>query len=470
MLALFETPAGYALFKVNKTSMLDDENDVYKNFQTPTDAKKAVSLQAFQPFSDAEAAVTAAAAVVQGTLDPALKTFLEKSFKDSKQELAVMDQTLGNLIKQQIGIPIVYKKSVLEMMRGIRQNIETLIASLTDTTAQAMRLGLSHGLARFTLAFSPDKIDTMIIHSIALLDELDKELNQYIMRARDWYGLHFPEISKIVTDNLQYAKVIVQMGLRVNAPTQDFSNILDADTETKLKEQAEVSMGSEISEEDILNIQALCQQVISLSEYRLSLYEYLQNRMNAIAPNLSSLVGELVGARLIAHAGSLVNLAKYPASTVQILGAEKALFRAIKAKSKKTPKYGLIFNVSLLGQANPRIKPKIARLLAAKTSLSTREDAFGEGEGVTIGYKHQLQIEQRMRALERMQQNKSFAKGMQKGGQDKYKRDFNKVSGGTGYNASNDMKFNKEDKQKDFAPKNTMNDDIEDSSKKDKKE
>ena len=79
--------------------------------------------------------------------------------------------------------------------------------------------------------------------------------------------------------------------------------------------------------------------------------------MAAIAPNLTVLVGELVGARLIAHAGSLLNLAKHPASTVQILGAEKELFRALKTR-QDTPKYGLIYHASMVGQAAPKHKGK----------------------------------------------------------------------------------------------------------------
>jgi nucleolar protein 58 len=105
-------------------------------------------------------------------------------------------------------------------------------------------------------------------------------------------------------------------------------------------------MGTEISDSDISHIHSLCDQVIAISAYRTQLSEYLRNRMNAIAPNLTALVGELVGARLISHAGSLLNLAKHPASTVQILGAEKALFRALKTKHD-TPKYGLIYHVRL---------------------------------------------------------------------------------------------------------------------------
>jgi nucleolar protein 58 len=139
--------------------------------------------------------------------------------------------------------------------------------------------------------------------------------------------------------------------------------------------------------------------VIALSEYRAQLWEYLKNRMQAIAPNLSVMVGELVGARLIAHAGSLMNLAKQPASTVQILGAEKALFRALKAKHD-TPKYGLIYHASLVGQAQPKHKGKISRVLAAKCALSIRVDALGDTDGATIAVDARQKVEERMRQLE----------------------------------------------------------------------
>jgi nucleolar protein 58 len=134
-------------------------------------------------------------------------------------------------------------------------------------------------------------------------------------------------------------------GFRTNAASTSFDLILPEDLEATLKAAAELSMGTEISDGDMAHIHSLCDQVISITEYRTQLSEYLRNRMQAIAPNLTALVGELVGARLISHAGSLMNLAKHPASTVQILGAEKALFRALKTKHD-TPKYGLIYHVS----------------------------------------------------------------------------------------------------------------------------
>jgi nucleolar protein 58 len=264
----------------------------------------------------------------------------------------------------------------------------------------AMVLGLSHSLSRYKLKFSPDKVDTMIVQAIALLDDLDKELNTYAMRVKEWYGWHFPEMGKVLVDNLAYAKTIKAMGFRTNCSATDFSSILPEEIESEIKVLAEVSMGTEISDEDMTNIAYLADQVISISEYRAQLFDYLKNRMMAIAPNLTALVGELVGARLIAHAGSLLSLAKAPASTVQILGAEKALFRALKSKHD-TPKYGLIYHASLIGQAGPKLKGKMARVVAAKTSLAVRCDAMGEGDATPdMGLAARAKIEARLRQLE----------------------------------------------------------------------
>ena len=180
-----------------------------------------------------------------------------------------------------------------------------------------------------------------------------------------------------------------------------------------VKAAADISMGTEISDEDLETIGALASEVADLTEHRQNLGTYLSTRMQALAPNLTALVGELVGARLIAHAGSLMNLAKSPGSTIQILGAEKALFRALKTKHD-TPKYGLIYHASLIGQATGKNKGKIARMLAAKSALGLRVDALStwgvasqdtsneptEEEKSQIGRDARLGIERRLRALE----------------------------------------------------------------------
>lgn len=131
----------------------------------------------------------------------------------------------------------------------------------------------------------------------------------------------------------------------------------------------------DISPIDMINIETFATRVVSLAEYRLQLMEYLKSRMHNIAPNLAALIGETVGARLISHAGSLTNLAKYPASTVQILGAEKALFRALKTRGN-TPKYGLIFHSTFIGRAAAKNKGRISRYLANKCSIASRIDCF----------------------------------------------------------------------------------------------
>jgi len=401
--------------------------------------------------------------VLDSKVGKALKKFLKKNVLDAglKDKLAVSDKALGNMIKEKLGIPCVHDAAVNEIMRGIRANMNTLIAGLEDEDLKSMTLGLSHSLSRYKLKFSADKVDTMIVQAIGLLDELDKEINTYSMRVREWFGWHFPEMGKIVSDNLQYAKCVLKMGVRSHVKNLDFSDILSEDVEASMREVCEVSMGTDISEEDVTNISSLCDQVISLTEYRAQLFDYLKNRMNAIAPNLTVMVGELVGARLIAHAGSLMNLAKHPASTVQILGAEKALFRALKTKHD-TPKYGLIYHASLIGQTAPKHKGKISRVLAAKTSLAVRVDALGDATEATIGYDNRAKVEARVRQLENGLSGVISGKGKTKNEAKKYvKTEESKT-----YNAESDMTVSKKRKAEDVEEE----EDDEDAKKKAKKE
>merc|ERR1719310_76560 len=125
------------------------------------------------------------------------------------------------------------------------------------------------------------------------------------------------------------------------------------------------------------NIDHFALEVIKLAQMRKSLGEYLKTKMDLVAPNLAALIGEIIAARLISHAGSLTNLAKYPASTVQILGAEKALFRALKTRGN-APKCGLIFHSTFIGRAAAKNKGRISRYLANKCSIASRIDAFSD--------------------------------------------------------------------------------------------
>ncbi|KAI8576899.1 hypothetical protein K450DRAFT_254828 [Umbelopsis ramanniana AG] len=399
MLVLYETAAGFALFKLVDDGKMEKPENIWKDFQTAEQANKTVKLKAFQKFENTTDALSAVTGIVEGKLPKNLKKFLETEISDKemkKESLIICDPKLGSAVNKKLGINVVSDSTVMDLYRGIREQLESLITGLSHSDINAMSLGLSHSLSRYKLKFSPDKVDTMIVQAIALLDDLDKELNIYAMRVKEWYGWHFPEMGRIIVDNLAYAKVVKLMGFRTNAQDMDLSAVLPEELEKELKDAAEISMGTEISQEDIENIHELCDQVISITEYRTQLYEYLKN---PIAPNLTMLVGELVGARLIAHAGSLMNLAKQPASTIQILGAEKALFRALKTKHD-TPKYGLIYHASLIGQAGPKLKGKIARMVATKASISVRVDALGDTDTPDIGLAGRTKVESRLRQLE----------------------------------------------------------------------
>ncbi|XP_071734912.1 probable nucleolar protein 5-2 [Rutidosis leptorrhynchoides] len=426
MLVLFETPAGFALFKVLDEGKLSKVDDLWKEFSSADTARQVVKLKAFSKFENTSEALSAATLLIDSKPSKGLRKFL-RSHCDG-ETLAVADSKLGNAIKEKLKIDCVHNQGVMELMRGVRSQLTELITGLGAQDLAPMSLGLSHSLSRYKLKFSPDKVDTMIIQAIGLLDDLDKELNTYAMRVREWYGWHFPELAKIVSDNILYAKAVKLMGYRTNAAKLDFSEILSEEIEAELKEAAVVSMGTEVSELDLVNIKDLCDQVLSLSEYRAQLYDYLKTRMNTIAPNLTAIVGELVGARLIAHGGSLINLAKQPGSTVQILGAEKALFRALKTKHS-TPKYGLIYHASLIGQAAPKHKGKISRSLAAKTALAIRYDALGDTQDNTMGMENRLKLEARLRSLEGRELGRSAGSTKGKPKIEAYNKDLKKGDG-----------------------------------------
>ena len=375
----------------------------------------SLKLKQFQKFDSAATALEEVSALVDGKVTPLLASLLDSVKDEKKVSLAVADPKLGNAINKlpAISLTPISDSNTSDLYRAIRNHLPSLIPGLLPQDISTMSLGLSHSLSRHKLKFSPDKVDTMIVQAIALLDDLDKELNTYAMRVKEWYGWHFPEMGRIVNDNLAYAKVILKMGMRTNATNADLAEVLPEEIEGAVKAAAEVSMGTEITNDDLENIRALASQVVGFNEYRQQLSSYLSARMTAIAPNLTALVGELVGARLIAHAGSLMNLAKSPASTLQILGAEKALFRALKTKHD-TPKYGLIYHASLVGQATGKNKGKIARVLATKAAIGVRVDALadwsahGEGKGgdvteeekAALGLESRTKIEKRLRALE----------------------------------------------------------------------
>ena len=408
MLLLFESAYGYALFeKLESDEIGQSLDEVQAAVLDLAKFGKIMKLKAFMPFKNAAHALENINDISEGIVNESLKSFLEmnapKSSKKSSTSLGVSDKTLAGAIKQDTGIECVSDENVLEFLRGIRLHCNKMLKDLKDGDFEKAQLGLGHSYSRCKVKFNVNRVDNMIIQSIALLDQLDKDINTFAMRVREWYSWHFPELARLVSDHRQFSKLTILIKNKSNLGEKDLPEIADIvgseETAKLILEASKSSMGTDISEIDLLNIQNFAQKVINLSNYREKLHKYLCAKMDVVAPNLAALIGEMVGARLISHAGSLTNLAKYPASTVQILGAEKALFRALKTKGK-TPKYGLIYHSSFIGRAGTKNKGRVSRFLANKCSIASRLDCFNETPTRLFGEALKNQVDDRLKFYE----------------------------------------------------------------------
>ncbi|KAF7833965.1 nucleolar protein 56 [Senna tora] len=429
---LHESASGYALFHAHGLDEIGQNTEAVRNSVSDLNRfGKVVQLAAFLPFESALDALKQCNAVSEGSFPQALnfrccisavycrlmeisfqclltdelRSFLElnlpkvKEGKKAKFSLGVADPKIGSQIAEVTKLPCQSNDFVGELLRGVRLHFDRFMKDLKPGDLEKAQLGLGHSYSRAKVKFNVNRVDNMVIQAIFLLDTLDKDINSFSMRVREWYSWHFPELVKIVNDNYLYAKVAKYIEDKSKLAEDKIPGLTDIvgdeDKAKEIVEAAKASMGQDLSPVDLINVKQFAQRVMDLSEYRRKLYDYLVTKMNDIAPNLASLIGEVVGARLISHAGSLTNLAKCPSSTLQILGAEKALFRALKTKGN-TPKYGLIFHSSFIGRASAKNKGRMARYLANKCSIASRIDCFSESGTTAFGEKLREQVEERL--------------------------------------------------------------------------
>ncbi|EXJ53521.1 uncharacterized protein A1O5_13192 [Cladophialophora psammophila CBS 110553] len=407
---LHEGPMGYSIFKVvhQADTVGHRLKEVQDGVQDLARFGKMVDLLSFLPFESGKQALSELNDISEGIASDFLKSFLElnlpKAGKKNKIILGVSDKILAASIKT--AFPNIECETgdtsevVQDMLRGIRLHSEKLLKQLREGDTNTAQLGLGHAYSRAKVKFSVQKNDNHIIQAIAILDQLDKAINTFSMRVREWYSWQFPELVKIVSDNHKYAKVALFVKDKKTLSDErlhDLAAVVDDDEEVakSIIDAAKTSMGQEISVSDMENVTLFAERVVSLANYRKTLHTYLVSKMGVVAPNLAALIGEIVGARLISHAGSLTNLSKYPASTVQILGAEKALFRALKTKGN-TPKYGLLYHSSFIGRAGQKNKGRISRFLANKCSIASRIDNFSETPSTIFGQALKKQVEERL--------------------------------------------------------------------------
>lgn len=406
MFLLYEAASGYALLEVVECEELAQlEEGAQESLVELARFSQMVKLKAFQPFSSAENALANIMKISECLVHEDLATFLTsnlpkaKSMVKAKQVLGVSEGKLGNAIKEETGIPCTTSDTVNELSRGVRVHLQHMVKNLDGGASEKAQLGLGHSYSRAKVKFNVNRQDNMIIQSICLLDQLDKDVNTCAMRVKEWYSWHFPELNKIVSDSFIFARLVKFIKARSSLTEDSLAGLteitLDEDLSKQILDAAKSSMGMDCSDIDMLNLSTFADRVVELARYRRDLSAYLSDKMSIVAPNLGTLIGETVAARLISHAGSLVNLAKCPASTIQILGAEKALFRALKTRGN-TPKYGLIFHSSFIGRAGQKNKGRISRYLANKCAIAARIDFFSEIPSSVYGEKLKEQVEERL--------------------------------------------------------------------------
>jgi len=240
------------------------------------------------------------------------------------------------------------------------------------------------------------EMEVHVIRAVNVLRDLDAAFNLLAEHVIEWYGAHFPELNQHVKDNGKYLQLVSDLGERKNFTTEKVSPIFK-EKAGEIAEAAKKSMGSEISGETLGEIRKLAKNALELHKQREILEAFIQKEMEKIAPNFTVLAGAVVGARLLSSSGSLKGLAMQPASTMQLLGAEKALFRHLRNRRMKGPKHGFIFQHPLLRQANIRNRGKIARSLAAKLCIAARADFFGSKK--EIGAELEKELEERAKSL-----------------------------------------------------------------------
>ncbi len=254
-------------------------------------------------------------------------------------------------------------------------------------------------LTRRKLRRAAEKRDLLAVQAIRAIDDIDKTINLFVARLREWYSLHFPELDDLVREHPDYVKIVAELGYRDNITKENLSKLGFSESKAaRIEEAARKSIGADLSDFDINKIQTLARIIAELYRLRSELADYISAVMKEVAPNITALVGPLLGARLLSLAGGLEELARLPASTIQVLGAEKALFRALRTGGKP-PKHGVIFQFPAIHRSPRWQRGKIARALAAKLAIAAKVDYF---TGRFVGDKLREEVEKRIEEIKRL--------------------------------------------------------------------
>jgi nucleolar protein 56 len=317
------------------------------------------------------------ASVQMGNPTPEHRELVQKLVKDGKKEFTLESKALVNRLARE------FKEAKFEVLVPnragsiLREKLKDIAEEAGYPQVDGLMREVNFILTRLKLKQEAAQRDRLIVQSIGLLDEIDRSINILTGHVREWYSMHFPELDRLVPDHRVYLKLVEGLGTRekfIKDSVQKTGEISEEEAK-KIADAARSSVGAAFDEIDVKAVQDCVQEIMRFHDLREKVANYTDGLMAQVAPNLRAVVGGSIGAKLISLAGNLEKLSRLPASTVQVLGAEKALFRSLKGKARP-PKHGVIFQYPAIRGAPKKLRGKIARALAGKIAIAARVDAM----------------------------------------------------------------------------------------------
>ena len=376
----------YVVSHVTGAYALDEEGNVVEYVHAPRDFDELVEE---------------ALKVEQGEPTAMFSKLLEKLAEKGVKEIVVETDVEARVASSRgFSVEVVPANPIARLFRSKPEEyaVKTGFARSVEEFYDFLR-AFSLEATRRKLRREAQKRDLLAAQAIRAIDDIDKTTNLFAARLREWYSLHFPELDDLVREHEDYVKIVAELGHRDNITVDALVKLgFSEEKARKIAEAAKKSIGADYPDYDIYPMQKLASITLSLYNLRRDLTDYIAQVMKEVAPNITALVGPLLGARLISLAGSLEELAYMPASTIQVLGAEKALFRALRTGGKP-PKHGVIFQYPDIHRSPRWQRGKIARALAAKLAIAAKVDYF---TGRYIGDKLRELLRKRIEEIKKL--------------------------------------------------------------------
>ncbi len=368
--------------------------DCVAGFFAVDEEKKVVDFEKFR--GDLDAVAGTLAATQDGKVAAELLTLVQSLRKKGFKTFAFESEQLGVKTAEETGVEY-SMEGAEEIGDWVRSNLETLLVERRVTKSQDESASLiarvAAALASLKMREASKKRDLLIVQAIQTIDDLDRTANLFSSRVREWYGIHFPELDSQIEKHETYLKMIEEFKSRDKFAEEGLVAMgIPPEKADQISQLAQRSTGAPLGEQDLKRISGVAGVALEVYNTRRELETYVDGLMDEVAPNMKALAGAPLGARLIALAGGIESLAKLPASTVQILGAERALFRSLKTGSQP-PKHGIIFQHPLIHQSQRWQRGKIARALSGKLAIAARIDAF---KGEFAGSRLMKEFEERV--------------------------------------------------------------------------